>query len=124
MPLVLIIDDSPHVRKLIRDILEAEDYTVLEAEDGLKGMQLVTTQAVDCILLDLILPDIDGLKILKTFHHQGNKIPVIIVTTHIRETIQKHCLALGAAAFISKTSIRRELLQTVTRVLGLGKNAS
>ncbi|MGD1075743.1 MAG: response regulator [Thermodesulfovibrionales bacterium] len=124
MPLILVIEDSPRVRKLIRDILEAGGHTVLESEDGLKGVQSATTEAVDCILLDLILPDIDGLKILKIFRQQGMQAPVIVVTTHVRETIRKHCLELGAVAFLSKASIRGELLQTVTKVLGPEKKSS
>ncbi|HAM51542.1 MAG TPA: response regulator [Nitrospiraceae bacterium] len=123
MPLILLIEDSSRVRKLMREILEAEDHAVIEAEDGLTGLQLATTEAVDCIVLDLILPAIDGLKILKILQQQGTGIPVIVVTTHVRETLRKHCLALGSAAFIDKSSIRGELLQTVKNVLGSRKKS-
>lgn len=117
MARILIIEDSSYVRRLIREILEADSHTMLEAEDGLKGLKSAAAEAPECILLDLIMPGIDGLKILKILRQQGSKIPVIVITAHVRETIRKQCLALGAAAFIGKPPVEAELRDAVKKVL-------
>jgi CheY-like chemotaxis protein len=117
MSRILIIEDSSQVRRLTREVLEADGHTILEAEDGLKGLKSVAAEAPECILLDLIMPDIDGLKILKILRQQGSKIPVIVITAHVRETIRKQCLAFGAAAFIGKPPIEAELRNAVKKVL-------
>jgi len=117
MPLILVIEDSLHTRREIRDILEQEGYTIAEAENGVKGIQLATSEAPDCILLDLIMPDIDGIKILKLIHEQKPHIPVIVVSAHCQEAVRTQCLQLGASACINKPPSAEELRYAVHKVL-------
>ena len=124
MACILIIEDSTQMSAQIRDILEAEGHSILEAKEGLKGLQLAANRQPGCILLDLILPDIDGLTVLKLLRQQRPQIPVIVVSAHIREVIRTQCLSNGAAAFIAKPPIESELRHTVERVLGSGKKSS
>lgn len=117
MPLILVIEDSLHTRREIRDILEPEGYTIAEAENGVKGIQLATSEAPDCILLDLIMPDIDGIKILRLLNEQRPHIPVIVVSGHSQEAVRTQCLELGASACINKPSSAEELRYAVRNVL-------
>jgi len=118
MASILIIEDSAQMRAAIRDILEADGHSVLEAKEGLKGLQLAAAQPPGCILLDLILPDIDGLTVLRLLRQQESQIPVIVVSSHMREMIRTQCLSSGAAAFIGKPPIESELRHAVEKVLG------
>jgi CheY-like chemotaxis protein len=124
MARILIIEDSAQMRALIRDILEADGHSVLEAKEGLKGLQMAATQPPACILLDLILPDMDGLTVLRLLGQQGSQIPVIVISAHSRDVIRAQCLSNGAAAFIGKPPIESELRHTVATVLGSGNKSS
>lgn len=117
MALILIIDDSSYMRGKIRDILLREGHEVREAPDGIKGLQMATSTTPDCILLDIIMPGMDGLKILKTLREQGMKIPLIIVTADIQESTRKQCFELGATAVINKPPRTDDLLATVSSAL-------
>lgn len=117
MPLILVIEDSLHTRREIRDILEPEGYTIAEAENGVKGIQLATREAPDCILLDLIMPDIDGIKILRLLNEKRPHIPVIVVSAHSQEAVRSQCLELGASACINKPPSAEELRYAVRKVL-------
>ncbi len=117
MASVLIIDDSAYMRSKIRDIVKIDGYDVMEADDGMSGLQVACTRKPDCIILDLIMPEMDGLKILKTLHGQNLKIPVIVVTADIQVSVQKQCLALGAAALLNKPPQERDLLMAVREAL-------
>lgn len=117
MSRILVIEDSLHIRKLIREILEPAGYTIMESEDGFQGLRLAAAESPDCIILDLIMPDITGLKILKDLYEGGSKIPVVVITAHIQDSVRKQCMEFGAAAFINKPFSRDELHHTVKNVL-------
>ncbi len=117
MSKVLIIDDSAYTRSKIRDILKADGHETIEASAGSKGLEMTHTQAPDCIILDLIMPDIDGLKILKALHDKASKIPVLVLTADIQESVRKQCMELKAAAFINKPPKEEELRSAVKKVL-------
>ena len=117
MSSVLLIEDSPQMRLLMRTILEADGHTVLEADEGTKGLHLVVSGRPDCILLDLMLPGIDGLSILRCLNAEGFKIPVIVVTSYIQERVREQCLAMGAVACIGKPIIEDQLRYAVRKVL-------
>jgi CheY-like chemotaxis protein len=119
MPRILIIEDSAHIRLLIREILEADAFTVTEAEGGRQGLELAAKEKPDCIILDLIMPDVDGLNILKSLRERGSTIPVIVVTAHMQESVRRQCLELGASGFVHKPLTRAELRHAVNKVLKL-----
>ena len=118
-PCILVIEDSMHIRWLIRDIFASDNYTVIEAEDGRRGLQLSAAGSPDCIILDLIMPDIDGIAMLKCLRDSGSNIPVIVITAHVLESVRDQCLELGAAGFVNKPLTRAELRHAVEKVLGL-----
>jgi CheY-like chemotaxis protein len=121
MAAILIIDDSSYMRSKIRSILKSDGYDILEAENGYKGLQMIREHSPDCVILDLILPEMDGLKVLKALQ---SKIPVVVVTADIQESVFEQCLELGAKAFINKPPKEDKLRNTVKNILDLKKEAT
>lgn len=119
MALILTIDDSMYMRKKMISILKEDGHGILEAEDGVKGLQIAGSHKPDCILLDLIMPEMDGLKVLKSLHESGSNVPVIVITADIQESMQKKCMELGAYAFINKPPKKDELRNAVNNILSL-----
>jgi CheY-like chemotaxis protein len=117
MSVILIVDDSAYMRGKIRSILKKDNYEILETDNGLEGLKMVSRHKPDCILIDIIMPELDGLKILKTLQEQKTDIPTIIVTADIQESTRKQCFDLGAYAFVNKPPVEDELLATVKRAL-------
>lgn len=124
MASILIIDDSAFMRTKIKDTLKIDGHEVHEASDGFSGLKTAFDQKPDCIILDLIMPEVDGFRILKTLHDQGSKIPIIVVTADIQVSVQKQCLALGASALINKPPQEKELLKALREVLSTQRKGS
>jgi CheY-like chemotaxis protein len=118
MASILIIDDSSFTRGKLRAILKKENHTIEEADDGIKGLQLASTKSFDLILLDIIMPGMDGLKILGALRGRASMPPVIVITADIQESVHQQCLELGAAEVLYKMPKEQELLGAVARVLG------
>ena len=122
MALILVIEDSSFMRNKIGSILKRGGHDIIEAEDGIKGLQMTIERSPDCILLDLIMPGMDGVKLLMTLRERGVMPPVVIVTADIQESTIKQCRELGAAAVVNKPPGEEELLNTVRNVLRTGKD--
>jgi threonine synthase len=82
-PRIVIVDDHQHVRRLIRRILQAQgNYTLFEAEDGKSAITLIQQESPDLVILDLMMPEMDGFSVLDALRENPNtaNIPVIVVT--------------------------------------------
>src|SRR5215510_522579 len=108
-PAALIIDDEAQIRRLLRLVLETESYRVHEAETGQQGLMEIASRKPDVILLDLGLPDLDGLEVLKRFR-ECNEAPVIVLT--VRDDVHEKVPALdpGAHYYLTKPFSTPELL--------------
>lgn len=109
MALILIIDDSSFQRGRISEAIKAEGYDVLEASNGREGLEILTSRAPDCIMMDLTMPQMDGFAVLKALQERKCSIPKIVLTADIQATTRKECLDLGACAFINKPIDRIDL---------------
>lgn len=123
MAIILIIDDSAYMRGVIGGILKKDGHKLFEAEDGSKGLLLAAAEALDCIILDLIMPGVDGLKMLNVFHEKVPNVPIIVLTADIQESVHKKCMELGAVAFINKPPKENELRSVIKEVLSLKREA-
>ncbi len=123
MAVILMIDDSAYMRGKISNILREDGHKILEADNGLKGLQMASAEMPDCILLDIIMPGMDGLKIMRSLIGQGLKIPMIVVTADIQESTRKQCFELGAAAVINKPPKEEELRDALQKVFNSKKEA-
>ncbi len=113
---VLVIDDEPQIRRAIRINLEARGYTVFEAADGRAGVRGAADHHPDLVLLDLGLPDIDGLDVLIAIR-VWNRVPVIMLTVRDAETSKVAALDAGADDYITKPFGINELLARMRAVL-------
>ena len=122
MARILVIDDSSLIRKILSGILKAEGHEVLKAVNGREGLQMAVTHRPDCILLDLLMPEMDGFELLNKFKEQGMTIPVIVSTADIQDTTRKTCLELGAVSLINKPPKKDGLLKAIQNALDLKGN--
>jgi CheY-like chemotaxis protein len=119
MATILIVDDATFSRRMIRKYLLADNYQILEATNGREALETIDNQTPDCILTDLLMPDMDGFEFLSNLQAQQLKIPTIIISADIQETSRDRCLELGAIAFINKPPKETELRQAVRQVFSL-----
>ncbi|MFB0516887.1 MAG: response regulator [Candidatus Neomarinimicrobiota bacterium] len=117
MPLILIIDDSSFQRETIGQAIRAIGYKTIEASDGQKGLEQITLHKPDCILTDLLMPNMGGLELLEVLNKQSVRIPVIIVTSNLQEGIRQRCRELGAAAVVDKPIDQEDLITNIQKVL-------
>lgn len=116
---ILIVDDEPHIRELVKFSLEREGFTTVEAEDGLSCLELVSRDKPDLIILDLMLPGKDGLevcRVLKTRPETAG-IAVIMLTAKVEEIDKILGLEMGADDYVTKPFSPRELTARVKAVL-------
>ncbi len=114
---ILIIDDSDHVRGFLTDFLGEAGYEVIEASTGLGGLELLRSRRVNCVLLDVILPDIDGLEVLKRIRQKDNKLPVLMMTAEDPGWMKMHCESYGANGFLSKVFDTENILEAIENVI-------
>ncbi|GAA5148924.1 response regulator [Prosthecobacter algae] len=111
----LIIDDEPQIRRLLRLALESRGYTVREAEAGQLGLQEAAFHKPNAILLDLGLPDMDGLEVLKRLR-EWSDVPVLILSVRDQESIKVAALENGADDYVTKPFGTAELMARLTAI--------
>jgi two-component system KDP operon response regulator KdpE len=99
--LVLIVDDEPAIRRLLRTSLQAQGYRTLEAETGAQALAQTRQAAPDLVLLDLGLPDMDGLEVLRQIR-AASAVPVVVVSSREDERGKVAALDLGADDYVTK----------------------
>jgi Response regulators consisting of a CheY-like receiver domain and a winged-helix DNA-binding domain len=116
---ILIVDDEIHIVELIKYNLESNGYKTYTAYDGLEALRMVEENNVDLIILDLMLPVIDGLEVCKTLKRKESKadIPIIMLTAKGEEFDKILGLELGADDYITKPFSVRELIARVKVIL-------
>ncbi len=110
---ILIVEDEKNIVDILNFNLTREGYSILEAYDGESGLQLALEQDPDLILLDLMLPQMNGFDVCKSLREQGRTTPVIMLTAREEETDKVLGLELGADDYITKPFSMRELLARV-----------
>lgn len=117
---VLVVEDHLLSRELVVELLTAAGYLVLEAEDGRGLLERVKAERPDLICLDLQLPGIDGLTLLRHLKADPatEKIPVLAVSAYARPEVQAQALTAGCVGFVVKPFDTRVFLSAVARLLG------
>jgi len=115
---ILVVDDEPDIRQLVQEILEDEGYSVQVAKDGESARLVYTQQKPDLVLLDIWMPDIDGISLLKEWSASGNlKSQVVIMSGHGTLETAVEATRLGAFDFVQKPLSLAKLLATVRKAL-------
>lgn len=117
---VLLVEDSQSTRLTYKKVLEDAGFTVIEAAKGQEGWELTLSEMPDVVLLDLILPDIHGLQVLKNIrsHVKTKEIPVLILTNVQEAEEMQRTLSFGASRYVNKGNISHEkLVELVNELL-------
>ncbi len=110
---ILIVEDEKNIIDIVSFNLSREGYDTMEAMDGKTGLQLALEQDPDLILLDLMLPEMNGFDVCRSLREQGRTTPVIMLTAREEETDKVMGLELGADDYITKPFSMRELLARI-----------
>ncbi len=113
---ILIVDDEPQIVEICRDYLKAAGYDALTAKDGAQALQLARREKPDLIVLDLMLPEMDGLDVTRALRRESD-VPIIMLTARVEETDKLIGLELGADDYVTKPFSPRELVARVKVVL-------
>jgi two-component system cell cycle response regulator DivK len=122
MSTVLYIEDNFHNRRIARKILQSRGYTVVEAEDGVKGLEMIQSLRPDLVLLDIGLPGMDGLEVVARIKadEELKHIPVIALTASAMRGDRERFLAAGCDDYLSKPVQVHELIEKVGEYLQVG----
>jgi two-component system alkaline phosphatase synthesis response regulator PhoP len=117
MSTVLVVEDEREIRDLLRRYLERAGHAVLSTGSGAEAVRLVTDGSADLVVLDLGLPDVDGVEVLQVAREEGRRTPVVVLTarSHLEDRIQG--LSLGADDYVTKPFSPTELVLRVGAVL-------
>jgi two-component system KDP operon response regulator KdpE len=113
---ILVVDDEPRMIRFIRMNLELEGYTVFEAADGARALQQVRDTLPDLVVLDVMMPELDGFETLRALR-EFSSVPVIMLTARGEEDDRVRGLELGADDYVTKPFSPRELVSRVKAVL-------
>lgn len=116
-PLILVVDDEPDIRELIKDILEDESYRVITAENGEQARQHFSQITPHLVLLDIWMPDVDGISLLKEFKQQRSSVTILMMSGHGTIETAVEATRLGASDFIEKPLSMAKLLRAVEQAL-------
>ncbi len=112
MPKILVIDDDASIRGLITDVLEAEGYDVACAEDGFVGLKMIEAERPDCVVLDIMMPGIDGHAVLGRIRGEcGHALPVVMLTAAADDAQAWQAWTEGVDYFLAKPFDANELLR-------------
>ena len=118
IPTVMTVDDNRTVREIISTSLEECGYDVVAAADGNVALELLQVRRVQLILLDVMVPDLDGRGFLEALRSRDDKTPVILLTAKTETRVISECLKFGIKSYISKPIIPEQLIREIESILG------
>ena len=113
---ILVVDDEPKIAEICQDYLKASGYEVVTARTGPDGLSAARRERPDLVVLDLMLPEMDGLDVCRTLRRESD-VPIIMLTARVEETDKLIGLEIGADDYITKPFSPRELVARVRVVL-------
>ena len=118
-PSVLIVDDEPMTRNLLRLMLERAGFDIWEAEDGLIALATIAERMPDMVLLDVMMPNMDGLTVCETLRSKVETaaLPIVLLSARTNPEAVELGLQAGADRYLGKPVGREELIQTIREVL-------
>lgn len=116
---ILCVEDNPQNMRLVRKMLNSAGYQVIEAEDGESGYNAVLEMRPDLVLMDVNLPDIDGLQVTSAIKAKPeySAIPIIALTANAMHGDRERCLEAGCDGYVPKPVTKNELLSNVAHYL-------
>lgn len=116
---ILCVEDNPQNMRLVRKILNSAGYHVVEAADGSSGLAAIYEHTPDLVLMDVNLPDIDGLEVTARVREDSNLsgLPILALTANAMHGDRERCLAAGCNGYIPKPITKAELLNSIAHFL-------
>ncbi len=121
---ILAVDDDKNTRRLIHAVLEKEGYTVTGAENGEEALKILETEHIDLIVLDIMMPKINGYELTETLRDMGNEIPILMVSAKQLPADRHRGFLAGTDDYITKPIDEREMLLRIKALLRRAKIAS
>ena len=123
---IMVVDDNPDIITIVKTILEGRGFTVFSASGGAELLNLLPTQKADLIILDIMMPEMDGLEVLTRLKGktETSTIPVILLTAKVQYEDVLGGYKLGADYYITKPFTSTQLVNGINLLLGEGKAAS
>ena len=112
---ILIAEDDPYIVKLYKLNLEQEGWNVVITTDGGEALKAIEAQKPDVLLLDLLMPKLDGYAVLEHIHEKGYDLPVIVLSNVSESIDQQKCKELGVSDYLTKSNIDLEELVAMVR---------
>jgi len=119
MPRIMTVDDSSLVRSIITAALNERGFDMVEASDGVEGLEKLDSEEIDLVLLDVMMPGMDGPTMLQRMRAQNDQTPVILLTAKTETSVIRECLRYGLADCIVKPVKNEELATKVEQILGV-----
>jgi len=116
---ILVVDDEIEFLEMLRIRLEASGYEVITATNGEDALKKVKSEKPNAVLLDVLMPGIDGIEVLKKIRKEDKDLPVFIITAFSNEERFKMANSLGASGFIVKTVDLKKEIENITTVLNI-----
>jgi CheY-like chemotaxis protein len=115
---VLVIDDEPSMLRLLRMLLEADGFVVFEAMTGAIGLGLIPVAQPRAVVLDVMMPGLDGVEVCGRIAAEYPDLPVVILTGRDDRDLEERCLAAGAKRFMTKPLLPGQLTRVLNSLLG------
>jgi DNA-binding NtrC family response regulator len=114
---ILVIDDEQSIRELLKDFLQTKDFEVITSSDGETGIQLLKQDKFDLFLMDLMMPGISGLDVLRACRSENIDVPCIVITAHASVQTAVEAMKLGAYDYLPKPFVLEDVNMTIHRAL-------
>jgi two-component system, NtrC family, nitrogen regulation response regulator NtrX len=119
MSTILIIDDEPGIRTVLRDVLQDEGYEVCMAEDGFQGLSAFSANSIDLVFLDVWLPNMGGIEVLRRIKEEHPDVEVVIISGHANINLAVQAVKMGAFDFLEKPLSLEKTITTARNALRL-----
>ena len=114
---ILIVDDQPGIRLLLNEVFKKEGYVPHLAPNGLVALKIFEQEHIDCVLLDMKIPGMNGIEILEKLKEKNNAIPIIMMTAYGEQDLIDEAVRLGAAHYFTKPFDIFSVLKEVGNIL-------
>lgn len=121
---ILVVDDDKHTRMLLKAVLEAENYTVFTAENGVQALKLIDKEHIDLVILDIMMPEMDGYEFTRTLRITDNNLPILMVSAKQLPEDKRRGFLVGTDDYMTKPIDEEEMLWRIKALLRRARIAS
>ena len=121
---IMVVDDDRNTRTLLKAVLEAENYTVFTAENGVDALDVMDAHHIDLVVLDIMMPKMDGYQFTRTLRESNNNLPILMVSARQLPSDKKHGFLVGTDDYMTKPIDEEEMLWRIKALLRRARIAS